>query len=201
MKNTSTADATDPTQWLEAHGDYLFRYAKKHLRNDSAAEDMVQETLLAAYQARDQFSGNSSHRTWLAAILNHKIADFVRKHSRETPFAENIQNNDEDPDELSARIFDKRGGWLVPERTWGNPDATFEQSKFFEALALCFENLSPKLAATFSLRELSGLSIEEICETLKISSSNCSVILYRARMVLKECLETNWLIDNNRKDA
>jgi RNA polymerase sigma-70 factor, ECF subfamily len=201
MHNDSTLDVTDPAQWLEAHGDYLYRYAKKHLRDNAAAEDMAQETLLAAYQVRNQFSGNASQRTWLTGILKHKIADFIRKHSRETPFVDNAQDMHSDPDELAARLFDKRGGWIVPQRSWGNPDAMLEQNRFMEAFALCFDNLSPKLSTAFSLRELSGLSVEELCETLKISSSNCSVILYRARLALKECLESNWFLDDEWRNA
>lgn len=192
MHIDSAAALADPTQPLHAHGDYLFRYAMKHLRDPMLAEDVVQETLLAALEARAPFTGDASQRTWLTGILKHKIADLIRKRAREAP-CENTEEDDHDnPDELTACLFDKRGEWTVPQRSWGNPEAMFEQHRFWEAFAQCFEGLSPKLSTAFSLRELSGLSIEELCEILNISPSNCSVILYRSRLALKSCLESNW---------
>jgi len=192
MHNDSASILADPTQCLEAHGDYLFRYAMKHLRDHALAEDVVQEALLAALEARVPFSGDASQRTWLTGILKHKIADVIHKRARETPFENVAEDGHDDPDELTACLFDKRGEWTVPQRSWGNPEAMLEQHRFWEAFAQCFEGLSPKLSTAFSLREFSGLSIEALCETLNISPSNCSVILYRSRIALKTCLESNW---------
>jgi len=201
MQKNSTLNAADPTEWLEAHGTYLFRYAMRHLRDTASAEDVVQETLLAAFQARDGFSGNATQRTWLTGILKHKIADSIRKRSREKPFEDDTQDGHGDRDELTAYLFDKRGDWIVPQRAWGDPDAMLEQNRFWEVFTRCFDGLSPKLSTAFSLREFSGLSIEELCATLNISSSNCSVILYRARLTLKACLDKHWLDNMNREDA
>lgn len=197
MLDDSRLAATDPTRWLDAHGDYLFRYAMKHLRDAASAEDVVQETLLAAYQARDRYSGNATERTWLIGILKHKIADLFRKRSREVPLAD-YQTDSQEP---ASQLFDERGEWIASQAAWGDPDAMLEQKRFWETFARCFDNLSPKLSAAFSLREFSGLSIEELCDTLNISPNNCSVMLYRARIALKECLEIRWADDMAWRDA
>lgn len=199
MQNDSTRHTADPDEWLESHGDALFRFAMKHLRDHASAEDVVQETLLAALQARDGFAGNASQRTWLTGILKRKIADLIHKRSRETPFEHVAEDSHDDSDELTACLFDKRGEWVVPQRSWGNPSAMLEQQRFWEAFTRCFDGLSPKLSTAFSLREFSGLTIDELCETLNISPSNCSVMLYRARLALKECLESNWFDNSMRK--
>ena len=70
--------AATPDDWVEAHGDYLFNFAIGQLRDASVAEDLVQDTFLAAFKARDRFSGQSSERTWLVGILRHKICDHLR---------------------------------------------------------------------------------------------------------------------------
>jgi len=197
-QNDPPVDIADPDAWLEAHGDPLFRFAMKHLRDTASAEDVVQETLLAAFQARDSFSGQASQRTWLTGILKRKIADLIRKRSREVPFENEVQDG---TDGLTASLFDQRGEWVVPQRAWGDPDAMFEQNRFWEAFTGCYDGLSPKLSTAFSLREFSGLSIEELCEILNISSSNCSVILYRARLALKACLESSWFDNPMRGGA
>jgi RNA polymerase sigma-70 factor (ECF subfamily) len=201
MQNDLALHTADPDEWLERHGDALFRFAMKHLRDSTSAEDVVQETLLAALQARHGFAGQASQRTWLTGILKRKIADLIRKRSREAPFESEAQDGHGDPAELAACLFDQRGEWVVPQRTWGNPDAMFEQNRFWEAFTRCYDGLSPKLSTVFSLREFSGLSIDELCEILNISSSNCSVILYRARLALKECLESNWFDNTMRRGA
>lgn len=198
---TNTVSIPDATAWLDAHGDYLFRFAMKHLRDTASAEDVVQETLLAGLQARSGFSGDASLRTWLTGILKHKIADLIHKRSRELPSDNNAHDFDGDSDDLIACLFDKRGEWVVPQRTWGDPHATLEQTRFWGAFRICFDNLPPKLATAFSLREFSGFSIDELCVALSISSTNCSVILYRSRLALKECLESHSIGVINTRSA
>ncbi|MBI1283339.1 MAG: sigma-70 family RNA polymerase sigma factor [Thiobacillus sp.] len=197
MQKDSILRATDPDEWLESHGDALFRFAMKHLHDSASAEDVVQETLLAALQTWDRFAGNASERTWLTSILKHKIADLIHKQSRESPFENDVQDSHGNP---AACLFDQRGEWVVPQRAWGDPDAMYEQNRFWEAFTCCYDGLSPKLATAFSLREFSGFSIDELCEILNISSSNCSVILYRARLALKACLESGWF-DNTIREG
>ncbi len=196
-----TEDSQAPCHWLDAHGDYLFRFAMKHLRDTAQAEDAVQDTLLAALQAQKNFTGASSQRTWLTGILKHKIVDIIRRHSREKALYApdtDTQNGDE---ALEDSLFDERGEWTVPQTSWGNPETVLEQERFWTAFLYCLDGLSPKLAHMFSLRELSGLQTSELCEVLNISTSNCWVILYRARIAMKECLEFHWLQDNHKADV
>src|SRR5688572_2814348 len=92
----------DPTKWVDEHGDYLFRYAIVRLRDETLAEDIVQETLLAAIQSLASYSGKSAERTWLTGILKHKIIDYYRKNSRQ------IQITEEDTDLSGFDHFFKR---------------------------------------------------------------------------------------------
>lgn len=177
---------SDPARWLEEHGDYLFRYARRRLYTDELAEDAVQETLLAAMKARGQFAGASSERTWLTGILKHKIVDLIRIQSREMT-ASGL--GEDDPGDWEA-LFDRSGHWVESFRDWGNPESELEKSRIRLALDECFRRLKPALAQIFSLRELSGLSNEEICKELGITATNAWVMLHRARLFLRECLDT-----------
>jgi RNA polymerase sigma-70 factor (ECF subfamily) len=184
----------DPSLWVDRHGDYLFRYAMFRLRNSSLAEDMVQETLLAAFQAADTFAGRGSERTWLVGILKHKIIDHFRRISREVS-----PNESEEQSFEHDEFFRKAGEWIghwdpdyAPAEWQTNPATLLEQSEFWEVLNRCLSPLPPRIASAFTLREVEGLSSEEICEILGISVNNLWVMLHRARMHLRHCIELNW---------
>jgi len=179
---------------LEQHRPYLLRFALLQLRDRSAAEDAVQETLLAALQGASQFAGQSSVRTWLVGILKHKIIDAIRKSSRERP----VDPREESADDLDA-LFTDDGHFADVPQEWASPDRSLEERRFFEALERCLQALPKKTAAAFTLRELMGFETEDICKELKISASNCWVMLYRARMSLRACLEQTWFIAGDRE--
>lgn len=187
-----TSQVPDPSQWLDQHGDYLFRYALLQLRDSALAEDLVQETLLAALESRERFSGASSERTWLTGILKHKIVDCIRRRMREPAFA---QGDEEALKVLAATdvLFDERGEWVNGPRAWGDPEAALDQRQFWQAFNQCLRNLPKSLAMIFSLREFSEMPTDDLCAELGISASNSWVMLYRARVALRECLERNWL--------
>jgi RNA polymerase sigma-70 factor (ECF subfamily) len=176
----------DPARWLEEHGDYLFRYARRRLFSDELAEDAVQETFLAALKAQERFSGSSTERTWLTGILKHKIVDIIRHQYREVTAP---PSGDPDKEDDWEALFDKSGHWVDTFRDWGDPVSDLERSRLRDALDECFKRLKPNLARIFSLRELSGLSNEEICKALDITATNAWVMLHRARLFLRECLE------------
>ncbi len=179
---------TDPSGWLDRHGDYLFRYAMLRLRDRSSAEDLVQETFLAAFKDRGSFSGNSSEATWLVGILKHKIADHFRRQAREAP----LENGDlrEHPD---SGQFDGTGHWSTGPTDWGgNPADLYREKKFLDQLTKCLSGLSPNHANAFTLREIDGANTGEICKVLNVSETNLWVILHRARMQLRRCLESHW---------
>lgn len=186
------AEQVDPERWLAEYGDYLFRYAVSRLRDRAAAEDAVQETFLAALKARSTFSGRSAEKTWLVGILKHKIVDHIRKDSREQTY--------EDAEQVDGRVddfFDAKGHWKAGPPEWSvNPRKAFEQKEFWDVLQGCLAGLKGRHRTAFMLRELDGVSGEEICKTLGITSTNLWVILYRAREKLQTCLQENWFKAN-----
>ena len=171
---------------LEEERAYLLRYARLQLREPQAAEDAVQETLLAALAGEAGFGGRSNLRTWLTGILKHKIVDAIRRSSREAPLAS------EDAAEEFDALFDERGHWREFPAEWADPDASLSQKQFFAKLEECLGQLPAKTARAFLMREHMGFETGEICKKLGITSTHCWVLLYRARMALRECLNMNW---------
>ena len=174
---------------LAEHRPDLLRYATLHLRDAGQAEDVVQETLLAALQAN--FSGQSSLRTWLTGILKHKIVDLIRKQSREAPLAGSA--DDEQLDDFDV-LFDQRGHWNGSDepQSWQQPNAALESRQFWRVYEECASRMPKRVALVFAMREIMDMDIDAICKALSISATNCSVILYRARMSLRLCLDRNW---------
>jgi RNA polymerase sigma-70 factor, ECF subfamily len=180
--------APDPLE-LERHRPYLLRFALLQLRDRSAAEDAVQETLLAAIQGASRFAGQSSVRTWLVGILKHKIIDGIRRSAREQPGE--LRAGADAMEDLDAYFADD-GHFAETPGEWASPERSLEERRFFEALERCLQSLPRKTASAFTMRELMGLETEEICKELGVSTSNCWVMLYRARMSLRACLERTW---------
>lgn len=173
---------------LESHRKYLLRYAFFQLRDASLAEDAVQDTLIAALAHRDDFHGRSQLRTWLTAILNHKVIDLVRKRGRGLPADAMLLGEDEPADSA----FYARGRWIDPPADWGLPDTALESNQFWHVYQECCQGMPERHALAFSMREVMGMSSEEICKKLEISTSNLHVILYRARLSLQSCMTKNW---------
>jgi len=172
-----------------SHRGYLLRVAVLQLRDNDLAEDVVQDTLLAALQGAQGFSGRSSLKTWLTGILKHKIVDAIRRRAKEpllAPLDEETQLDDMDA------LFDESGHWDNPPADWGDPESSLSRAQFMEILQFCLEKLPPNTARVFMMREVMELESAEICKELSITSTNLWVILYRARMALRQCLEQNW---------
>ncbi|MDF7808393.1 sigma-70 family RNA polymerase sigma factor [Pontiellaceae bacterium B12219] len=178
----------DPEVWVDEHGDALYSYALSRLNNPASAEDVVQETLLAALKSGKSFSGRSSARTWLIGILRHKIVDLIRKESREQPHEE-IETA-ESPEE---EFFDRKGRWGIKPVEWQvNPGKILEQKEFMAVLFQCMEHLPDRLHRLFVLRELEDQDSDFVCKELGITPTNLWVMLHRARMRLRGCLTENW---------
>lgn len=192
MKPLDSPRSSDPERWLDEHGDALFRFALLRVQDESTAEDMVQETLLAAWSAQTRRSGESSERTWLIGILKHKIVDHFRRSWREQPLEDDPPEEAPDEEWGMNEFFAADGHWDLPPSSWGNPLRSLEQGQFFEVLLLCIRRLSPRLGQLFVLKEFHDMSNEEICKELDVSATNVWVMLYRARMGLRQCLETRW---------
>jgi RNA polymerase sigma-70 factor (ECF subfamily) len=167
---------------VEEERPYLLRYASLQLRDSHAAEDAVQEALVAALAGEAGFAGRSNLRTWLTGILKHKIVDAIRRRSRDPEPMPDVA-------ELDA-LFDETGHWAEPPAAW--PENSLEQKQFFAMLEKCLAALPAKTAQAFMMREHMGFDTDEICQEIGVTPTHCWVLLYRARMALRECLQTNW---------
>ncbi len=187
------ASATNPDEWLDAHGNVLFAFALARVRDRAAAQDVVQETFLAALKARQSFAGRSGERAWLFGILRNKLADYYRTKSKETAFEFSEALGEE-----NERFFHGHGpgkdGWIsrVAPKRWAEPDASLISKEFQQVFEDCLSKLPERMAQVFIRREVDEVSTDELCKDLGISSDYTWVILHRARMSLRRCLEVHW---------
>jgi len=165
----------------------LMRFARAQLRNDAWAEDAVSETLLAALERPQSFAGQSQLKTWLVGVLKHKLVDQLRRQSREATLL-----TTDDGDDLDESLFDASGHWREAPRDWGDPEASCRQRQFLEVLEACVDRLPPVQGRVFMMREWLELDTDEICKALAITSTNLWVLLHRARLRLRECLQADW---------
>ena len=194
-ERSSNEDSRDPEAWVDMHADALFRYALLKVRDSEAAEDLVQETFLAAIQSRESFQGASALRTWLIGILRHKTLDRMRQSARQR-----TMNEDAD-DSLVDDQFDRNGRWIARPGRWQmDPARLLENREFWQVFQACLEALPKRLGDAFSLRVMNEIKSEEVCKLLEISSTNLWVMLHRARARLRACIEANWF-ESKRKDS
>jgi RNA polymerase sigma-70 factor (TIGR02943 family) len=186
----SGAARSGPETWVDEHGDVLYRYALERVRKPEIAQDLVQDTLLAAVRSYERFAGQSSVRSWLCGILKHKICDYYRKLGRETPFTDLEFLADE-----YAEKFVPEGYWVHmngPKEWRPDADEVMHRDEFWQVMRDCLSKLPERIATVFMMREMDEIESKEICATLSISESNLWVMLHRARMALRECLAMNW---------
>jgi RNA polymerase sigma-70 factor (TIGR02943 family) len=181
LSTTKSGSAADPSSWLAEHGDALWRYAIGRTRDAELAEEVVQETLVAALDAYPSFRGESSERTWLLAILRRKLVDQFRARGRERAGAGGVL----------GEMFDKRGRWRFDP---GRPpaDGMLESPEFLADFERCLSKLPAGLAEAFVLREVRGSPAEAACAALRISMDNLWVRMHRARLLLRKCLAERW---------
>ncbi|MEQ1765706.1 MAG: sigma-70 family RNA polymerase sigma factor [Pyrinomonadaceae bacterium] len=194
LENLPATPSVNPETWVDDHGDCLFRYAFSRLRDETLAEDIVQETLLSAIQSLNSYGGRSTERTWLTGILKHKIIDHYRKNSK------NVQFTEDDTDlSVTDHFFERPDAWdghwvikLRPVDPEQSPEQVVERGEFWDVMNTCLSALPERVASVFTLREVDGLTSDEICEVLSLSPSNFWVIMHRARMQLRRCVEIKW---------
>jgi len=185
---------TDPRfAQIESHRPYLMRYALSQLRDGQLAEEAVQEALASALESIATFGGKSSLRTWLTSILRFKMIDLQRRAASDRQHLESRELDALSEDEgWLDELFDETGHWREAPRAWSDPEAALEQRRFWEAFENCLDRLPGAGGRLFFKREILGESTEAICKDERITSSNCWVILHRARLALRSCLEKNW---------
>ena len=193
----------DAPESLASHRSYLYSYALARVRTPSAAEELVQETLLAAVEGRAAFRRESKPRTWLTGILKHKIIDWHRSEARNPARASSrLASDSDDPSEdTSDAVFESAGNWVTPPSEWPNPEQSFDNERFWQMIEGGLARLPAATARAFYLREIEGSSTDEICAELGISQSNCWVMLHRARFSLRQYLEENWFGNAKRPAA
>jgi RNA polymerase sigma-70 factor (TIGR02943 family) len=174
---------------------YLLKFARLQLRNEVWAEDAVSDTLLAALSKPQSFAGKSQLRTWLVGILKHKVVDLLRSNLREPNFSDmrsSADNEGESVDWIEAIGFQADGHFSEQPAHWGLPEQEETQRQFMAVMDACISKLPPLQGRLFLMREWLELDAEEVCKTLNISSTNLYVLLHRARLRLRECLNMHW---------
>jgi RNA polymerase sigma-70 factor (ECF subfamily) len=168
------------------------RYALAQLRDAELAQEAVQEALLAALEGLDGFGGKSSLRTWLTSILRFKIVDLQRRAVADRQRLESVDAAEAGDESWLDDFFDESGHWRVPPQAWNDPETALEQKRFFEVFERCLDKLPGAGGRIFFKREVLGEETDAICTAEGITPANCWVILHRARLALRMCLEKSW---------
>lgn len=172
----------------------MHRFATLQLGDAQWAEDAVQEALLGAFKNQTTYAGKASLKTWVFAILKNKIADLLR--SRQRLVSTQVLVGDADEEADLGELFDHRGMWAADEHPagWGNPTSALEDKQFWKVFELCLDRLPPQQGRAFMMREYVGLDTGEVCAELGLTSTHLHVVLHRARLRLRECLENRWFV-------
>jgi RNA polymerase sigma-70 factor (ECF subfamily) len=179
----------------------MLRFARLQLGNRETAEDMVQEAMESALRHLERFTGQSSLKTWVFAILKNKIIDHLRQAKRTVNFSSLTSNEDEDWEVGLESLFNERGRWRDGPRpvAWPSPDEAVQSKQFWIVFETCLDLLPAKAGRVFMMREFLGFESEEICAQLNLTTSNLHVILHRSRLKLRGCLETGWVRSGARE--
>lgn len=177
----------------------MLRFAQLQLRDRDTAEDMVQEAIESALRQASRFAGQSSLKTWVFAILRNRIVDHLRSARRTVPMSSLVEDGDDWQERLAA-MFDEGGRWRDSARphVWPDPEASMQSRQFWAVFEACLDHLPPNTARVFMMREFLGFDSGEICTQLGITAGNCHVILHRARLRLRGCLDNGWVGQGER---
>lgn len=191
MLLSDTPQSLVDTAFLTTLREQMLKFATLQLRDRALAEDAVQEALLAALRYSDRFNGQAAVKTWVFAILKNKIIDTVRRRTRANEVSVHSEASDDDQD--LNELFDTKGHWNGSgPSAWANPEAALQEQQFWGVFEACLNHLPAQQARVFMMREFIGLETPEICSEAEVTSSHLNVLLYRARMRLRECLEMRW---------
>ncbi len=169
----------------------LLRHARFAVHDDSLAEDLVQDTLIAVMEQHSRRRGESSLVTWSVAILKNKVADWYRSPVRRRMVQ--FKSDDDSIGEAIDALYDADGAYADPVPAWQQPDNRTEQRQMMTVLERCVSCLPRQTGRVFMMREWLGFETAEICERLGVSAENCRTILHRARMALRACMQRDWI--------
>ena len=171
----------------------MIKFAHLQLRDEAQAEDVVQEALVAAIDNTKEFAGRAAVKTWIFAILKNKIVDLIRQQARTTNVS-SLSVEEESLDETFESLFKANAHWTPAARpsNWGDPEESLREQRFWEVFDACIKHLPENTARVFMMREFLEFETAEVCRELSLTTSNCNVILHRARNGLRRCLESNW---------
>lgn len=193
-KDTNTQKTLDPAKWVDLYSDYLYKYAYYRVNNDELAQDLVQDCFLAALNGADTYKGGASEKTWLVSILKNKIIDHYKKAStkNESPLQLNTY------DAPSYDYFfnkEKNGHWQseTKPKDWAATENSFDTKEFYKTLEKCLGQLPEKWKGVFTMSMLDHVEAKTVCKEFDITSSNFWVIIHRAKLQVRACLEKNWL--------
>ena len=176
-----------PNEWIDNYADYLYNFTISRVNNSDLAKDLVQETFLAGLKSVKNFQGKATERTWLVSILKRKIIDHYRK-----------INSKKGQAEVRMDFYDdgeNKGSWLeerVPQNWDNSSEKQIEREELRNQLEACIDTLPEKYAMVFRKKTVQEFETEEICKELGITSSNLWVMIHRARIQLRKCMEDNW---------
>ena len=177
---------TSLTQWIEDYTSELYSWAFYKISERELAKDLVQDTFLAASEKIENFKGDSSPKTWLFSILNHKIIDHYRKKTKQTLSIE---------DQNQSNFFNGEGDWITEKspQAWEESEShLLDDDEFQDILQKCLEALPEKWNLIVKLKYLMSKKGEEICQELDIAPTNYWQMIHRAKLQLRECIETSW---------
>ncbi|GAA4099835.1 sigma-70 family RNA polymerase sigma factor [Mucilaginibacter panaciglaebae] len=181
----------NPHKWVDNYADYLYAYALSRINDEEQARDLVQEVFLAALEKADHFEGRSSERTWLTAILKNKIIDIYRKRS---PGLNNKTSKTDD--KTYDDFFYEDGHWREehwPKELGVEDQDPLHNKELNRVLQQCMQKLPALWLAVFTMKHMEEESSENICKQLKVTSANFWVIIHRAKLNLRACLQKNWI--------
>ncbi|WP_038178202.1 RNA polymerase factor sigma-70 [Vibrio rhizosphaerae] len=198
--NTFSQHLFDDEQFIQPLRQQMLKFARLQVQDEQLAEDAVQEAMIAAYQHIDKFEQQAALKTWIFAILKNKLIDLLRKEKRTTVASQLEQGDCTQGDALMEKLFDQHGHWHKHERPvkWQQPDSCIENEHFWRVFDACLNALPERYGRLFMMREFLELETPEICHHEDISISHLNVTLYRARLRLRECLENNWYLSEER---
>src|SRR3954454_11847423 len=180
---------------VEEHGPFLMRLVMMHVPSRSIAEEVVQDTWLAALNGLDRFEGRSMLRTWLASIALNKARTRGTREGRILPFALLRRRYEEgggpavDPDRFQGRRGERPGWWAGPPVAWEDPQSQLEANETRDLLLKAIRDLPPRQREVITLRDVSGWDAEEVRNALDLSETNQRVLLHRARSKVRAALE------------